>query len=70
VRTAASISSTESEIAAVAYQLWLENGCSEVWESEWGGARWIGDLATPGVEVRIDRRQLFEGERVNRPSAP
>jgi hypothetical protein len=28
VRTAASISSTESEIAAVAYQLWLENGCS------------------------------------------
>ena len=41
-----------------------------VWESEWGGARWIGDLVTPGVEVRIDRRQLFEGERVNRPSAP
>jgi hypothetical protein len=26
VRTAASISSTVSEIAAVAYQLWLENG--------------------------------------------
>ena len=22
-----------------------------VWESEWGGARWIWDLATPGVEV-------------------
>ena len=41
-----------------------------VWESEWGGARWIGDLVTPGVEVRIDRRQLFEGERVNSPSAP
>ena len=22
-----------------------------VWESEWGGARWISDLATSGVEV-------------------
>ena len=22
-----------------------------VWESEWGGPRWIRDLATPGVEV-------------------
>jgi len=22
-----------------------------VWESEWGGARWIWDLATPGVKV-------------------
>ena len=22
-----------------------------VWESEWGGPRWIWDLATPGVEV-------------------
>jgi hypothetical protein len=41
-----------------------------VWESEWGGARWTWDLATPGIEVRIDRRQLFEGERVNSPFAP
>jgi hypothetical protein len=41
-----------------------------VWESEWGGARWTWDLATPGVEVRNDRRQLFEGERVNSPFAP
>ena len=22
-----------------------------IWESEWGGARWIWDLPTPGVEV-------------------
>jgi len=95
---------TEIEIAAVAYQLWQDNGCptgsdqedwfraeamlkngrvansknlSEgssipkgdtpaefelladfrwegnwvVWESEWGGPRWIWDLPTPGVEV-------------------
>ena len=87
VETAATISPTESEIAIVAYQLWLDNGCPfgsaredwfraeailqsalcegpssplgdshtqsetvgefrwqghwEVWESEWGGARWI-----------------------------
>ena len=102
MRTAATISPTESEIAAVAYQLWLDNGCPvgsdqedwfraeamlknalvarcedlsrrpsiphcdtptefemvvecryeghwEVWESEWGGARWTWD--TPCVMV-------------------
>ena len=96
VKTAATVSPTESEIAAVAYQLWLDNGCPvgsdqedwfraeamlknalvakcedlsrrpsiprcdtrtesemvaefrweghwEVWEMEWGGARWIWD---------------------------
>ena len=107
VITAATVSPTESEIAAVAYQLWVHNGCRagsdredwfraeamllkdalvakceglsrrpptpswdtrtesevlltfrwgvqghwEVWESEWGGARWIWDEATPGVGV-------------------
>jgi hypothetical protein len=106
VKTAATVSPTESEIAAVAYQLWVHNGCRagsdredwlraeeilkdalvakcevlsrrpptpswgtrtesemqltfrwgvqghwEVWESEWGGARWIWDEATPGVGV-------------------
>ena len=102
-KTDATIGPTESEIATLAYQLWLDNGCrvgsdqedgflakallknalvakrqdlSErpsvprldtrrefemlaefrweghwvVWESEWGGARWIWDLATPRVE--------------------
>jgi len=95
VKTAATVSPTESEIALVAYQLWLDNGCPvgsdqenwfrteamlkdalvakcedlprrppilrcenpefemlaefrwdghwEVWESEWGCARWIWD---------------------------
>jgi len=96
VKTAATVSPTESEIAAVAYRLWLSNGCPagsdqenwfraeatlknaliakfedpserpsvprcdsgagsemvvqfrweghwEVWESEWGGARWTWD---------------------------
>ena len=81
VKTAATVSPTESEIAAVAYQLWLGNGCPigsdqedwfraeaalkrarrdtrteaeivveircwghwEVWEMEWGDARWIWD---------------------------
>jgi hypothetical protein len=96
VKTAATVSPTDSEIAAVAYQLWLTNGCPvgsdqeywfraesmlknsrvaknedlsgrpsiprcdtrtvaemvvevrweghwEVWEREWGGARWIWD---------------------------
>jgi hypothetical protein len=91
------VNPTESEIAALAYQLWLDNGCPvgsdqehwfraeamvkealvakcedlsrrpsiprrdtriesemvaefrweghwEVWESEWGGARWVWDL--------------------------
>ena len=123
VKTAAIVSPTESEIATVAYQLWLDNGCPVgsdqedwfraeamlknalvgrgqdlsgrpsvprddtgtefemlaefrwegywvVWESEWGGPRWIWNLATPGVDVRIDRRQLLEGERVNDPFAP
>ena len=95
VKTAATVSPTESEIATVAYQLWLDEGCPvgsdqkhwfraeavlqnalvaecedlsrpsilrcdtrtefemlaefpweghwEVWESEWGGTRWIWD---------------------------
>jgi hypothetical protein len=96
VRTVAAVNPTESEIATVAYQLWLDNGCPigsdwedwfraeailknalvakcvdlsrhppvlpcdtcykvevltafryaghwEVWESEWGGARWTWD---------------------------
>jgi len=105
VKTEAAVSPTESEIAAVAYRLWVNNGCPagsdredwhraeamlidalvakcegpsrgasiprdirtesqvllafrwgahghwEVWESEWGGARWIWDEATPGVGV-------------------
>ena len=104
VKTEAAISPTESEIAAVAYRLWVNNGCPagsdredwfraeamvknalvakcehpperpsiprggtrtesemavefrwvghwEVWESEWGGARWIWDYATPGLGV-------------------
>jgi hypothetical protein len=103
-KTAATIGPTESEIAALAYQLWQDNGRPirsdkedwfraeamlksalvakgqalqgrpwgpgddnrtefemlaqfrweghwVVWESEWGGARWIWDLATPGVEI-------------------
>jgi len=106
VKAKATVNPTESEIAAVAYQLWVNNGCPagsdqqdwyraeamlkdalvakgegasrgaasiprhtrtesqvlvafrwgvrghwEVWESEWGGARWIWDEATPGVGV-------------------
>ena len=100
VKPAATIGPTESEIAALAYQLWQDNGCPlgsdkenwfraeamlknariakrqdlperpslprddnrtefemlaefrweghwVVWESEWGGARWIWDSATP-----------------------
>lgn len=101
----ATVSPTESGIAAVAYQLWVNNGCPagsdqedwfraeamlkdalvaecegpsrgasipldtrtesqvvvafrwgirghwEVWESEWGGARWIWDEVTPDVGV-------------------
>ena len=96
VKTATTVCPTESEIAAVAFQLWLNNGCPvgsdqedwlraeamlkdalvakcedlsrrpsiprsdtfiefemvaefrweghwEVWESEWGGARWVWD---------------------------
>jgi len=96
VRTASAVNPTESEIAIVAYRLWLDNGCPigsdredwfraeaalknalvakyvdlsrrppilpydtrykfemlaefrhdghwEVWESEWGGARWTWD---------------------------
>jgi hypothetical protein len=96
VRTVATVSPTESEIAIVAYQLWLDNGCPvgsdqeywlraeamlknalvakcedlsrppsiprydtrtdfemvaefqweghwEVWEMEWGEARWVWD---------------------------
>ena len=101
---AATFGPTESEIAALAYQLWQDNGCPigsdkedwfraeamlkntlvengedlsgpasvprddnrtefemlaefrweghwVVWESEWGGPRWIWDLATPDVGV-------------------
>ena len=106
VKAKATVNPTESEIAAVAYQLWLDNGCPigsdredwfraeamlkdalfakcegpsrgasiprcdtrtesqmlvafrwgvhghwEVWESEWGGARWIWDEATPDAGV-------------------
>ena len=104
VQTAATVSLTESEIATLAYQLWLDKGrpvgsdqedwlraeamlknalvsncedlakgpsiphCDtrtdseilldfrweghwEVWESEWGGARWTWDLVPPNVEV-------------------
>ncbi len=102
-KTSVPVNPTESEIATVAYRLWLDNGCPvgsdredwfraeamlknaraakredllsrpsipgcdtrnepemlaelrweghwEIWESEWGGARWIWDLATPFVE--------------------
>lgn len=95
---------TESEIATIAYQLWLDNGCPvgsdqedwfraeamlnnalvakcegvsrspsisrcetrtksemlvefrleghwEVWESEWGGARWVWDLGHSALKV-------------------
>jgi Protein of unknown function (DUF2934) len=102
VKTAATVGLTEGEIATVAYQLWLDDGCPvgshqkdwfraevmlkkalaakcedllrrpsilrrdtriesemvvefrweghwEAWESEWGGARWFWDNATPGV---------------------
>jgi hypothetical protein len=102
VQTAATVRPTESEIAIVAYLLWLTNGCPdgtdqqdwlqaeamlnaalaaqcesrsrapsipcretrtgydilaefrleghwEVWESEWGGARWVCDSGPMGV---------------------
>ena len=102
--TAAAVSPNESEIATVAFQLWLDKGCPvgseqedwfraeamlknvlvakcedlssrpsiprsetrieretllefrweghwEVWESEWGGARWIWDIDHSSVEV-------------------
>jgi hypothetical protein len=101
---AATVSPTVSEIATVAYQLWLDDGCPvgsdqeywfraeatlknapvakcedlsrrpsiprldartesemlvefryeghwEVWEREWGGARWVWDSGTPGAKV-------------------
>ena len=104
VKTAATVSLTESEIAALAHQLWLDNGCRigsdredwfraeamlknalvaqcedlssrpsitrrdtraesemlveflweghwEVWESEWGGARWVWDSRASCVTV-------------------
>jgi hypothetical protein len=107
VKTAATVSPTESEIATVAYQLWRDNGCPvgsdrenwlraeamlknvlvatcedlsrrpsisrcdariesemlaeflweghcEVWESEWGGARWIWTAPGVGVSNRAD----------------
>ena len=102
--TAAAVSPNESEIATVAFQLWLDKGCPvgseqedwfraeamlkntpvancedlsgrpsiprcdtrtesqvvvefrweghwEIWESEWGGARWVWDQTTPVVAV-------------------
>jgi len=104
VRTAATVSPTGSEIAAVAHQLWLDRGCPvgsdredwfraeallkkvlvakredlsrgpsiprgaltefevlaefrweghwEVWESEWGGARWTWDSTTQALKFR------------------
>jgi hypothetical protein len=104
-KTAATVSPTESEIAIVAYHLWLDNGCPvgsdkedwfraeamlknaivpkchdlsgrpsvtrgdtrtefemlaefqyeghwEVWESEWGSARWIWGHSSVGVSNR------------------
>lgn len=104
VKTAATASVTESEIAALAYQSWLDNGCPvglereywfraeamlnkalvakredlskrpsiprydnrtesetvadlrwkghwEVWEMEWGDARWVWDEPTPGASA-------------------
>jgi hypothetical protein len=112
VKAEATVSPTESEIAAVAYQLWVNNGCPsgsdredwyraeamlkdalvakcegpsrgasiprdtptesqvlvafrwghwEVWETEWGGARWIWDEATPGVGFRIKQAERTPG---------
>jgi hypothetical protein len=122
-RTVATVSPTESEIATVAYRLWLDNGCPigsdredwfraeamlksalvarcgalsrrpptprrdprtesevlvafrwglhghwEVWEMEWGGARWIYDDATPGAgSNRAGRRNLL-GTQADRPA--
>jgi hypothetical protein len=107
---AATVCPTESEIAAVAFELWINSGCPggsdqedwlraeailkdayaaksealsgcpsvprrhtrteskmvvefrweghwEVWESEWGGPRWVWDQATPGVEGRIGQAE-------------
>jgi Protein of unknown function (DUF2934) len=105
VKTAATVSPTECEIATVAYQLWLDMGCPagsdqedwfraeamlknalvaqcedlskrssiprrdprsesemlveflwaeghwEIWESEWGGARWVSDSGHSSFEV-------------------
>jgi hypothetical protein len=104
VKTVATVSSTEGEIATVAYQLWLERGCPvgsdqedwfqaeamlknagavkcqdlfrrpstpcsdtrtesemlgafpweghwEVWEREWGSARWVWHVRHSGVGV-------------------
>ena len=106
MKPTATVSPTESEIATVAYQLWLANGCPvgsheedwfraeamlknaliakcedlsklppiphcdtraefvemlfefyveghwEVWESEWGGARWVWGTPSVGVSNR------------------
>jgi hypothetical protein len=41
-------SDTRPEFEMLAEFRW--EGHWVVWESEWGGARWIWDLATPGVE--------------------
>ncbi len=105
VNAASTVSPTESAIATVAYQLWLNNGCPagsdqedwfraeamlknalvaqcedlskrssilrhgprseseilveflweeghwEIWESEWGGARWVSDSGHSSFEV-------------------
>jgi hypothetical protein len=40
---------TRTEVEMSAEFQW--EGHWVIWESEWGGARWIRDLPTPGVEV-------------------
>jgi hypothetical protein len=39
-----------------------------IWESEWGGARWIRHLATPGVEFSVSRQpdRTLSNEQVGR----
>ena len=40
---------TRTEFEMLAECQW--EGHWVIWESEWGGARWIRDIATPGVEI-------------------
>jgi len=117
VKTASAVSPTESEIAAVAHQLWLDNGCPvgsdqehwfraeamllesalvakgedllsrpsirrcgtrtesvmlaefrweghwEIWESEWGGARWVWDPPSSVGAVSASAQGLRERPR-------
>jgi hypothetical protein len=74
VRTAATASPTESEIATVAYQLWLERGCPIGSDQEdWYRAEAMrknllavqcGDLfrspSTPGYDTRRESETLAE----------